>query len=103
MSSRTLLAAGLLLQLSACSDPHQAHISLCVAEAEQRIAGQVHRMLADQMADSVTEQADGTISLRGEVVLNPGTAKELKQSFDCYIAPAEGDKPARLVNFQFNW
>lgn len=100
---RLLLLASALQQLAACAGAHDDLIAMCVAEAQSRLDGQVYRLQTDGIAQSIAEQADGRVTMLGEVALSPGTPKESHQTFACEIIPGEKDTPARVVHFHFNW
>jgi len=76
--------------------------ALCVAEAAKRLDGQVYRLDEKGLASSRKEEADGNLMYSGELLLKPGTGAEQKQRYDCKIAPATADSPARVLGVQFN-
>ncbi len=87
--------------LASCGgdDPGAA---LCIAEAAQRLNGQVYRLDESGLASSRKEETDGNLTYSGELLLKPGTGAEQKQRFDCKVAPATADSPARVLGVQFN-
>lgn len=101
MRARFVLVLGMMLFLSACGGGADPGTGLCAAEAKGRMGDQVFRLDEDRLTKE--SQPDGNIKYRGEVKLNPGTPRETTQTFDCMVAPANGDTPARVINFQFNW
>lgn len=94
---------GLAVFLSGCSGGGDSAVGLCIDEAKRRLDGQVHRIDEKALANSKTTEADGTVTFNGEMTLKPGTSAEEKQTFICTIAPASGDSPARVLNFQVRW
>ena len=100
MRLRVLLipVAGLLASCGG-DDPAAA---LCIAEAAQRLDGQVYRLDESGLTKSRKEEADGNLTYSGDLLLKPGTGAEQKQRYDCKVAPATADSPARVLGVQFN-
>ena len=101
MRARFVWMLGMMLALSACGGGADPGTGLCAAEAKTRMGDQVFRL--DESLLTKETQPDGNLKYRGEVKLNPGTPRETTQTFDCMVAPASGNTPARVINFQFNW
>lgn len=93
----------LVVTLAGCGGGGDGEVSLCIEEAKRRLDGQVYRLDEKALASSKTTEADGTLTFNGEVTLKPGSSQEEKQTFVCMIAPASGDAPARVLNFQIRW
>ncbi len=89
--------------LVGCGGGDRDAVRLCVEEAKQRLAGQVYKIDEPALAKSQTSEADGTLTFSGDLVLKPGTSAEEKQTFICTVAPAAGESPARVLNFQVRW
>jgi len=100
MRVRLLLIPAMALLASCGGDDPGA--ALCVAEAAQRLDGQVYRLDEKALASSRKEEADGNLMYSSELLLKPGTGAEQKQRYDCKVAPATADSPARVLGVQFN-
>lgn len=100
MRVRVLLipVAGLLASCGG-DDPGAA---LCIAEAASRLGNQVYRLDEAGLVASRKEEADGNLTYSGELLLKPGTGAEQKQRYNCKVAPATADSPARVVGVEFN-
>lgn len=101
MSGRiaVMMLAG--VALAACGGGNDKARSLCAGEVSKRIENQLHRI--DQKQMKVEKQEDGQLNVSGEVVIQPGTDKELKQTFSCIVNPGTDGGEPRVVNMQINW
>jgi len=90
-----------MLPLSGCGGGEDPLSGLCVAEAERRLEGQVYRLDEKKIVAGKPE-SNGNVIFSGSLTLKPGTSAEVQQTFDCTVAPAAGDAPARVIAIRFN-
>jgi hypothetical protein len=92
-----------LATLASCGGGNDPMAKLCSTEAQGRMSSQIFRLDEAKLAASKVQGSDGNFEYTGEVILKPGTSAEEMQTFDCTVAPAVGDAPARVIQFRFNY
>lgn len=102
MRARLILLAGSIAALSACGGAKDPLADLCVSHAAEKLQGQVYRLDEQALAASKVDSPDGNKVFKAEVILRPGTSSEMKQAFECTVAPAADGAPARVIQSFFN-
>ena len=92
-----------LASLASCGGGNDPMANLFAKEAQERMSSQIFRLDEAKLAASKSEGSGGNFEYKGEVILKPGTSGEEMQTFDCTVAPAVGDVPARVIQFRFNY
>ncbi len=103
MRARLVGVIGALATLASCGGGKDPMADLCAQEAQGRMSSQIFRLDEAKLAASKAQGSGGNFEYKGEVILKPGTSGEEMQTFDCTVAPAAGDAPARVIQFRFNY
>lgn len=101
MRARTTAVLLVVLAGTGCGGS-SPEADLCLGMVAERMSGRVYEVNASKVARSQQAQPDGSLKFAGEVVLQPGTSAEVKQTFDCTVAPASDGAGPRVIGFQFN-
>ena len=75
----------------------------CDAYAKGQLADKTYTLDKDALAKSMVAQADGSMMLKGPIVVNPGTASESKQTLECAVRFTEGKPAPDVLKMQFIW
>jgi hypothetical protein len=100
----TLLAAAVLVGCggSGGSQAERA-ASACDAYAKNQLADKTYQLDLATLAKSMTPTTEGTMMLKGPIVVEPGHANESKQTLECSVRFTEGKEMPDVLKMQFIW
>ena len=75
----------------------------CDAYAKGQLADKTYHLDKAELAKSMVVAADGSMQLKGPIVIEPGTASESKQTLECAVRFAEGKDTPDVLKMQFIW
>ena len=75
----------------------------CDAYAKSQLGDKTYTLDKDVLAKSMVHAADGSIQLKGPIVINPGTSGESKQTLECAVRFADGKATPDVLKMQFIW
>jgi len=73
----------------------------CDAYAKNQLASKTYQLDTAALAYSMKQEADGTVSLKAPIVIDPGRSTESKQTLECSVR-FTGDR-ADVLKMQFIW
>lgn len=94
-----LIAAAALL--AACDGQNSRAVAACKTEIAGKVEGQDFRLDEADMAASATREGEDTIRIQSSILIDPGQAKEVRQTFDCRVRIS--DSRADVIALQFIW
>ena len=75
----------------------------CDTYAKGQLADKTYSLDKDVLAKSMVAQADGSMMLKGPIVVDPGTSGESKQTLECAVRFTEGKPAPDVLKMQFIW
>jgi len=77
--------------------------SACDAYAKDQLGDKTYQLDTAVLAKSMTAAADGSMFLKGPIVVEPGRASESKQSLECSVRFVAGKETPDVIKMQFIW
>jgi hypothetical protein len=84
-------------------DKAQAATDACEAYATSQLGDKTFTLDKAALAKSMTAAADGSMQLKGPIVVAPGTASQSKQTLECSVRFTEGKAAPDVLKMQFIW
>jgi hypothetical protein len=75
----------------------------CDAYAKSQLGNKTYTLDKAALAKSSVQAADGSMQLKGPIVVEPGTASESKQTLECAVRFTEGKDAPDVLKMQFIW
>ena len=75
----------------------------CAEYAHGQLGDKTYQLDQAVLATSMKDGGDGTSSLHGPIVVNPGLASESKQSLECSVRFVPGKDAPDVLSMQFIW
>lgn len=75
----------------------------CETYAKSQLGDKTYSLDKAVLAKSMTAAPDGSMQLKGPIVVDPGTAGESKQTLECSVRFAEGKDTPDVLKMQFIW
>ena len=75
----------------------------CDAYAKSQLGDKLYTLDKDALGKSMLAAADGSMQLKGPIVIEPGTASESKQTLECAVRFTEGKPAPDVLKMQFIW
>ena len=86
----------------ASSQP-MAAAEACDAYAKGQLGDKTYQLDKDALAKSITTAADGSMQLKGPIVVEPGSSSESKQTLECSVRFVVGKDTPDVLRMQFIW
>jgi hypothetical protein len=77
--------------------------SACDAYAKGQLADKAYQLDTAALAKSMAPAPDGSMSLKSQIVIEPGTAGESKQTLECSVRFVPGKEAPDVLKMQFIW
>ena len=106
---RLVAAMAATAMLAACGggggggDQSTAAVDACDAYAKSQLGEKIYQLDKAILAKSMTPAADGSMQLKGPIVVEPGTASESKQTLECSVRFTAGKDAPDVLKMQFIW
>ena len=104
---KLLAAMAAMALLASCSGggggQAEAAADACDAYAKSQLGEKTYQLDKAELAKSMTPAADGSMQLKGPIVVEPGTAGESKQTLECAVRFTEGKAAPDVLKMQFIW
>jgi len=84
-------------------DKAEAAANACDAYAKSQLGDKIYTLDKAALAKSMTPATDGSMQLKGPIVVQPGTNAESKQSLECSVRFVEGKDTPDVLKMQFIW
>ena len=81
----------------------EAAATACDAYAKSQLGDKTYQLDTAVLAKSMTPAADGSMQLKGPIVVEPGSASESKQTLECAVRFTEGKAAPDVLKMQFIW
>ncbi len=75
----------------------------CAAYAKNQLGDKTYTLDLAVLAASMKDEGNGSMSLRGPIVIEPGRPSESKQTLECSVRFAAGKDLPDVLNLQFIW
>jgi hypothetical protein len=75
----------------------------CEESARTQLGDKTYALDSSALAASAAEQPDGSLLLKGPIVVQPGLAAESKQTLECSVRFVEGKAAPDVLRLQFIW
>jgi hypothetical protein len=75
----------------------------CEAYAKSQLGDKTYSLDKATLAKSMVAAADGSMQLKGPIVVDPGTASESKQTLECAVRFTDGKPAPDVLKMQFIW
>ena len=75
----------------------------CDAYAKGQLGEKTYQLDKAALAKSMVSAADGSMQLKGPIVVEPGMASESKQTLECSVRFTEGKPAPDVLKMQFIW
>jgi hypothetical protein len=80
-----------------------AAANACDAYAKSQLGDKTYTLDTAALAKSSVQAADGSMQLKGPIVVEPGTASESKQTLECAVRFTAGKDAPDVLKMQFIW
>ena len=80
-----------------------AAVEACDAYAKNQLADKAYQLDKDALGKSMATAADGSMQLKGPIVIEPGTNSESKQTLECSVRFVAGKDTPDVLKMQFIW
>ena len=80
-----------------------AAVEACDAYAKSQLGDKAYQLDKDSLGKSMTAAADGSMQLKGPIVVEPGTNSESKQTLECAVRFTDGKDAPDVLKMQFIW
>lgn len=80
-----------------------AAAAACDAYAKSQLGDKTYSLDKAALAKSMTASPDGSMQLKGPILVEPGTNAESKQSLECSVRFADGKDTPDVLKMQFIW
>jgi hypothetical protein len=80
-----------------------AAATACDAYAKSQLGDKTYTLDKATLAKSMSTAADGSMQLKGPIVVEPGTASESKQTLECSVRFTAGKDAPDVLKMQFIW
>jgi hypothetical protein len=81
----------------------EAAANACDTYAKSQLGDKTYSLDKAALAKSMTPASDGSMQLKGPIVVEPGTSAESKQSLECAVRFVEGKDTPDVLKMQFIW
>ena len=75
----------------------------CEESAKAQLGDKTYELDSAALAASTAAQPDGSLLLKGPIVVSPGLAAESKQTLECNVRFVEGKAAPDVLRLQFIW
>ena len=75
----------------------------CDTYAKGQLGDKTYQLDKDALAKSMTTAADGSMQLKGPIVVEPGSSSESKQTLECSVRFVVGKDTPDVLKMQFIW
>lgn len=75
----------------------------CEAYAKNQLADKTYQLDKAALAASMAPAADGSLQLKGPIVIEPGLSSESKQTLECSVRFTAGNEAPDVLKMQFIW
>ena len=75
----------------------------CEAYAKAQLADKTYQLDKAALAATMLAQSDGTMLLKGPIVIEPGRSSESKQTLECSVRFTPGKDAPDVLKMQFIW
>ena len=75
----------------------------CDAYAKSQLGDKAYALDKAALAKSMVPAADGAMSLKGPITIEPGHADESKQTLECSVRFVAGKETPDVLRMQFIW
>jgi hypothetical protein len=104
---RLLAAMAMTALLAGCGGggggQASAAADACDTYAKSQLGDKTYSLDKAVLAKSMTAAPDGSMQLKGPIVVEPGTNAESKQSLECSVRFTEGKEAPDVLKMQFIW
>ena len=105
---KLLAAMAATMLLVACGgggggDKASAAADACDAYAKSQLGDKTYALDKAELAKTMSAAADGSMQLKGPIVVQPGTSSESKQTLECSVRFTEGKAAPDVLKMQFIW
>ena len=80
-----------------------AAATACDTYAKSQLGDKTYTLDKAALAKSMAPAADGSMQLKGPIVVEPGTASESKQTLECSVRFTAGKDAPDVLKMQFIW
>jgi hypothetical protein len=80
-----------------------AAATACDSYAKSQLGDKTYSLDKAALAKSMTAAPDGSMQLKGPIIVEPGTSAESKQSLECSVRFTEGKEAPDVLKMQFIW
>ena len=84
-------------------DKASAAADACEVYAKGQLGDKTYSLDKALLAKSMTAAPDGSMQLKGPIVVDPGTNAESKQSLECSVRFVDGKEAPDVLKMQFIW
>ena len=81
----------------------EAAASACDVYAKSQLGDKTYSLDQAELAKSMTPSSDGSMQLKGPIVVEPGTSSESKQTLECSVRFTDGKETPDVLKMQFIW
>jgi hypothetical protein len=75
----------------------------CEESARTQLGTKTYELDSAALAASTAKQPDGSLLLKGPIVVSPGLAAESKQTLECNVRFVQGKAAPDVLRLQFIW
>ncbi len=101
---RYLMAAAMLAMLAACGGgTNDKSIATCEQALKDKAQGKKYTINEAELKASAKSNAEGEVTITGEVIFFPGLPREAKQHFACTTRVVEGKSELDVISFSLYW
>lgn len=81
----------------------EAAAAACEAYAKNQLADKTYQLDKAALAASMAPSTDGSMQLKGPIVVEPGLSSESKQTLECSVRFTAGNDTPDVLKMQFIW
>ena len=108
---KTVLAISVLALLSACGGAgkpaaggkNDLAAQACDTYAKSQLGDKTYKLDHAALSASMVANTDGSMDLKGPIIVEPGRSTESVQTLECNVRFVEGKDPPDVIRMQFIW
>lgn len=78
-------------------------VQACDTYAKGQLGDKTYSLDKKALGSSLVAESDGSMSLKGPIIIEPGRSSESKQSLECNVRFVEGKDLPDVIKMQFIW
>ena len=108
---KKLVSIAVLAMLTGCGgagggsagNKNELAAQACDTYAKSQLGDKTYTLDKKLLGTSLVAESDGSMSLKGPIIVEPGRSSESKQSLECNVRFVEGKDLPDVIKMQFIW